>query len=173
MPAVDYDVANSIILISSLPKPLLKPGGIHGSYSKDNPCVAGRAATAPNIRPFPNRPDQRGPFFLLLAFWRKSDLLEKIAFANISLAAVSIIVAASFGVRDNAVIFKGAAPNHIAKIAIASILFVLTSAIAILRWRNPGLFRGRYKALYLLANLVCFALVAVEGFLGAIIVYGF
>ncbi len=89
-------------------------------------------------------------FFLLLAFWRKSELLEKIAFADIALAAVSIIVAAFFGIRDNAVIFKGGAPNHVAKIAIASTLFVLTSAIAILRWRNPDLFHSRYKTLYLL-----------------------
>jgi uncharacterized membrane protein len=112
-------------------------------------------------------------FFLLMAFWRKSDIFEKIAFANISLAAVSIIVAGSFGIHDNAVIFKGNAPNYIAKITIASTLFVLTSAIAILRWRNPGLFHSRYKVLYLAAHFVCFALVAVQGFLGAIIVYGF
>jgi uncharacterized membrane protein len=112
-------------------------------------------------------------FFLLLAFWRKSDILEKIAFANICLAAVSIIVAAFFGIRDNALIFKGAAPNHIAKITIAFILFVLTSAIALLRWRNPELFHSRHKALYLIAHFVCFALVSVQGFLGGIIVYGF
>jgi hypothetical protein len=52
-------------------------------------------------------------------------------------------------------------------------LFILTSAIAILRWRTPNLFHGRYKGLYLLAHFVCFALVAVQGFLGGIIVYGF
>jgi uncharacterized membrane protein len=112
-------------------------------------------------------------FFLLLAFWRKSDIFEKIAFANISLAAVSIIVAGILGIRDNAVIFKGTAPNYIAKIVIASTLFVLTSAIAILRWRHPDLFHSRYKALYLAAHFVCFALVTVQGFLGGIIVYGF
>jgi uncharacterized membrane protein len=112
-------------------------------------------------------------FFLLLALWRKSEIFEKIAFANISLAAVSIIVVGFFGIRDNAVIFKGTAPNYIAKIVIASTLFVLTSAIAILRWRFPDLFHSRFKALYLLAHFICFALVAVQGFLGGIIVYGF
>jgi uncharacterized membrane protein len=112
-------------------------------------------------------------FFLLLAFWRKSDLLEKIAFANMCLAAVSIIVAGIVGYRDSLVIFKGTAPNHVAKIVIASTLFVLTSAIALLRWKNPDLFHSRYKVLYLIAHFVCFALVAVQGFLGAIIVYGF
>jgi uncharacterized membrane protein len=112
-------------------------------------------------------------FFLLLALWRKNDLFEKIAFADICLAAISIIVAGIIGYRDNAVIFKGNAPNYIAKIVIASILFVLTTAIAILRWRNPGLIHGRHKALYVAAHFVAFALVAVQGFLGGIIVYGF
>ena len=112
-------------------------------------------------------------FFLLLALWRKSDLYEKIAFANISLAAVSTIVAGIVGFRDNVVIFQGIAPNYIAKIVIASALFILTGAIAILRWRNPHLFHGRYKALYVAAHFVAFALVAVQGFLGGIIVYGF
>ncbi len=112
-------------------------------------------------------------FFLLVAVWRKSDLFEKIAFADISLAAVSIIVAAFFGIRDNAVIFKGGAPNHIAKIVIASTLFILTGAIAILRWRNPDLFHSRFKGMYIAAHVVAFLLVAVQGFLGGIIVYGF
>jgi uncharacterized membrane protein len=112
-------------------------------------------------------------FFLLLALWRKSDLFEKIAFANISLAAVSTIVAGIVGFRDNVVIFKGIAPNYIAKIVIASTLFILTAAIALLRWRNPNLLHSRYKALYVAAHFVAFALVAVQGFLGAIIVYGF
>ncbi len=112
-------------------------------------------------------------FFLLVAWWRKNDLFEKIAFANISLAAVSILVAGFFGIRDNLVLFKGNAPNYIAKIVIACILFVLTGAIAILRWRNPDLFHSRYKALYIAAHFVAFGLVAVQGFLGGIIVYGF
>jgi len=112
-------------------------------------------------------------FFLLLALWRKSDLLEKIAFANLALAVVSILVAGIVGYRDNLVIFKNGAPNHIAKITIASILFVLTGAIVLLRWRNPDLFHSRYRAVYVAAHFLAFALVAVQGFLGAIIVYGF
>jgi uncharacterized membrane protein len=112
-------------------------------------------------------------FFLLLALWRKSDLFEKIAFANLSLAAVSTIVAGIVGYRDNLVIFHGIAPNHIAKIVIATTIFVLTGATALLRWRNPNLFHSRYKALYIAAHFVAFALVAVQGFLGGIIVYGF
>ncbi len=114
-----------------------------------------------------------GLFFILVALWRKDDLFEKIAFADIALAAVSIIVAASFGIRDNLVFYKGGAPNHIAKIVIASVLFVLTGTMSILRWKNPGLFHSRNKALYVAGHFAAFALVAVQGFLGGIIVYGF
>ena len=112
-------------------------------------------------------------FFLLLAVWRKSDRLEKVAFVNLCVAAVSILVAGFFGIRDNAVIFKGGAPNHVAKIVIASTLFVLTSATVLLRWKTPDLYRGRSKVLYLAVHFILFALVAVQGFLGGIIVYGF
>ena len=59
-------------------------------------------------------------FFILLALWKKSDLLEQIAFANISLAAVSTIVAAIVGIRDNIVFYNSGAPNHVAKIILAS-----------------------------------------------------
>ena len=88
-------------------------------------------------------------FFLLLALWRKNGLLEKIAFADLCVAAVSILVAGFFGIRDNAVIFKGIAPNHVAKIVNASLMFVITSATVLLRWKNPDLPQGRYKWLYL------------------------
>jgi uncharacterized membrane protein len=112
-------------------------------------------------------------FFLLLALWRKSDILEKIAFADLCVAAVSILVAGAFGIRDNAVLFKGGAPNYIAKIVNASLMFVITTATVLLRWKNPDLFKGRFKWLYLADHLLLFAMVAVQGFLGGIIVYGF
>ena len=112
-------------------------------------------------------------FFLLLALWRKSDLFEKIAFANLCLATVSILVAGAFGIRDNLVIFKWAAPNYVAKIVNASLMFVITSATVLLRWKNPDLPKGRYKWFYLADHILLFAMVAVQGFLGGIIVYGF
>ena len=112
-------------------------------------------------------------FFVLLALWRKNDLLEQIAFANISLAAVSTIFAGIMGIRDNLVFYGGQAPNHVAKIILASILFVITSVTAIIRWRNPKLFHSKGKGLYLASYFVCFALVTVLGFLGGIIIYGF
>lgn len=112
-------------------------------------------------------------FFILLALWKKSDLLELIAFADISLAAVSTIVTAIVGIRDNIVFYHGGAANHIAKIVLASILFLITTATAILRWRNPKVFHSNSKAIYVAAYFVSFALAAVLGFLGGVIMYGF
>jgi uncharacterized membrane protein len=113
-------------------------------------------------------------FFILLALWRRSDLLEKAAFANISLASVSTIVAAAFGIRDNIVFYGGKAPNHGAKIILAVILFAVTTAIAVARWRNPQLFYNRStKAIYVIGLLASFAIAAVLGFLGGIIIFGF
>jgi uncharacterized membrane protein len=113
-------------------------------------------------------------FFLLLALWRKSETLEKVAFANMSLAAVSTIVAAVIGIRDNIFYFNGGAPNHAAKIVLAIILFVITTVTALARWKNPNLFHAHIsKVFYDLAYFVSFAIAIVLGFLGGVIVYGF
>jgi uncharacterized membrane protein len=112
-------------------------------------------------------------FFILLALWRKKDLLEQIAFANISLAAVSTLVAGIAGIIDNITFYHGRAANHVVKIILASVLFLVTSATAIIRWRKPELFHSHSKAIYITAYFVSFALVAVLGFLGGVIVYGF
>ena len=110
--------------------------------------------------------------FILLALWKRSDILETVAFADISLGAVSTIVAAIIGIRDNAVFYAGLAPNHIAKIILASILFLVTTITAVIRWRDPQLFHGRYKGLYITAYVVSFILATGLGYLGGIIVYG-
>ena len=113
-------------------------------------------------------------FFILLALWRRSDILEQVAFANISLAAVSTIVAAIAGIRDNLLYYHSGAPNHVTKIILASILFVVTTVTALVRWRNPNLFHTRSaKVVYILAYFVSFVLVSVLGFLGGVIIYGF
>jgi uncharacterized membrane protein len=112
-------------------------------------------------------------FFILLALWKKSDLLEQIAFANLSLAAVSTIVAALAGIRDNIVFYNGRAANHVAKIILGIVLFIITSVTAILRWRNPKLFHSHSKAIYVAAYFVSFVLVTILGFLGGVIVYGY
>jgi len=113
-------------------------------------------------------------FFILLALWRHSDILEQVAFANISLAAVSTVVAAITGMRDNILLYQGAAPNHSAKILLASILLVVTAVTAIVRWRNVDIFHKMpQKIFYISAYFVSFALVSVLGFLGGVILYGF
>lgn len=112
-------------------------------------------------------------FFILLAWITKSDTLEKVAFANISLAAVSTIVTGIAGIMDNLKYYNGLAPNHSAKIILAIILFVVTTTTAIIRWRNPDLFHKKSsKYFYILAYFVSFALVSVLGFLGGVIIYG-
>lgn len=98
-------------------------------------------------------------FFILLALWKHSKILEQAAFANIALAAASTIVAAIFGVRDNIVFYNGGAPNHIVKIILASTLFIITAIAAIARWRNKELFYTKStKALYVAAYFASFAI---------------
>jgi uncharacterized membrane protein len=112
-------------------------------------------------------------FFVLLALWRRSDILEQAAHANISLAAVSTIVAAFTGMRDNIAFYDGAAPNVSIKMALATLLFIVATVTAVARWRNPNLFHSPSKALYVAAYGVSFALSATLGFLGGVILYGF
>jgi uncharacterized membrane protein len=111
-------------------------------------------------------------FFILVAVWKKSDFFESAAFANLSLASISIIVAGTFGIWDNIVRFNNAAPNYLVKIVNACVLLVLTGSTALLRWRNPKLFHSSYRGWYIAVHVVSFILVAVQGFLGGIIVYG-
>jgi uncharacterized membrane protein len=113
-------------------------------------------------------------FFILLAWWQNSRLLEQVAFANISLAALATLVAGATGFYDNLTNYGGNAPNAGAKIALAVFLLVLTTAIAVNRWRNPGLFDGGWrKGLYIAAYGLSFLVAFVLAFLGGIIMYGF
>jgi uncharacterized membrane protein len=113
-------------------------------------------------------------FFILLALWRRKDTIEQVAFANISLAAVSSIVALVFGIRDDIYFYSGQAPNGTAKIVLASILFIITSSLAITRWRIPNLFNApKTRFIYVLGYFVSFLIVSVLGFLGGVILYGF
>jgi uncharacterized membrane protein len=112
-------------------------------------------------------------FFILVALWRKNDLLEQVAFADIALASVSTLVTGAMGIRDNIVFYGGQAANHMTKIILASILLVITGVTSIMRWRNPNLFQSKGKVLYVVSYFVCFGIVAVLGFLGGVIIYGF
>ena len=114
-------------------------------------------------------------FFILLALWRHSDTLEQVAFANISLASVSTVVAGITGMIDNLRFYDGAAPNAGVKITLASILLLVTATTAIARWRNVELFHAPLskKGVYILGYVLSFALASVLGFLGGVILYGF
>ena len=113
-------------------------------------------------------------FFILLALRRRGETLEHVAFANLSLAAVSTIVAAAFGIHDNLASFDGMAPHHDAKVILALILFLVTAATALIRWRKKTIFQDRAaRAAYMAAYFISFILAAVLGFLGGVITYGF
>lgn len=111
--------------------------------------------------------------FILLAHWRNNASLEQAAFANIALAALSTIVAGISGVMDNINNYVGEAPNAPAKIVLAIVLFILTTGISIVRWRNPDAFQNSSRLLYIGVYGISFAIALVLAFLGGIILYGF
>jgi|GEM_PF-287420 len=112
-------------------------------------------------------------FFILLALWRHNDTLEKVAFANIALATVSTLAAGITGYLDNNNTYDGVAPNAPVKIILASVLFFITLLITVSRWQKPDLFHSSARLPYVAGYFVSFAIVAVLGFLGGVILYGF
>lgn len=111
--------------------------------------------------------------FILLAYWRKSASLEQTAFANIVLASLGTIAAGVTGVMDNVKNYVGEAPNAGTKIILAIVLFLLTSGISIVRFRNPNLFQQGNRFLYIASYGLSFAIALVLAFLGGVILYGF
>lgn len=112
--------------------------------------------------------------FLVLALWRRSEMLERAAFYNMALAAVTTVLAGITGFRDVQVRFEGDAPYSGVKIFLAITLFLLTVGIVISRWRKPEiLWTPGTMVLYLLAFAGAFALASLLGFLGGVILYGF
>jgi len=113
-------------------------------------------------------------FFILLALvWKRAKILELVAFANISLASVSTVAAAITGIYDNATRWDGRAENYQYKIILGILLFLVTAATSLLRWRKPDLFEKKStQYIYVGAYAVSFALAAVLGFMGGIIVFG-
>lgn len=112
-------------------------------------------------------------FFVLVALFRRSEMLEQAAFANIALASVSTIAAGITGMRDNIDIYDGVAPNAGAKITLAIILFIVTTLLTVIRWRKPDVFYSSGRILYVAGFVVSFAIAAILGFLGGVILYGF
>jgi uncharacterized membrane protein len=128
----------------------------------------------PMVVHFPIALTGAASFFILLALWRRSEILEQVAFANLSLAAASTIVAAALGIHDNLVSFDGKAPNHTAKSILAFILFVVAATTAVVRWKKETIFRDKAaRKIYVAAYFISFVLAAVLGFLGGVITYGF
>src|SRR5258706_10474199 len=111
--------------------------------------------------------------FILLAYWRNSPSLEQAAFANITLAAISTVVAGITGYLDNIKNYLGDAPNANVKIILATILLIITTSISIVRYRNPHLFDTGNRVLYIAAYGISFAIALVLAFLGGVILYGF
>ena len=111
--------------------------------------------------------------FILLAYWKKSTSLELVAFANITLAAISTVAAGVTGMMDNVKNYEGDAPNAGTKMILAIFLFSLTTAISVTRSRNPDLFNRINSLLYGGAYGLSFAIALVLAFLGGVILYGF
>lgn len=129
--------------------------------------------THPMIVHFPIALTGAAFLFILLAYWRNSPSLEQAAFANISLAAISTIVAGATGMMDNMKNYEGAAPNAGTKIVLAIVLFLLTTGISLTRYRKPELFQKGNRLLYVGAYGLSFAIAVVLAFLGGVILYGF
>jgi uncharacterized membrane protein len=111
--------------------------------------------------------------FIVLARWRRNESLEHAAFYVIALAAVGTIVAAATGLRDNQVRFEGTAPYVPVKIFLGSTLFLLTTSIAVTRWRKREmLWNPATTVLYLAGFAGSFLLAIALGFLGGVILYG-
>lgn len=129
--------------------------------------------THPMVVHFPIALTGAAFLFILLAYWRNSSSLEQTAFANIVLACLGTIAAGITGVMDNAKNYLGDAPNAGTKITLAIILFLLTTGISIVRYRNPDLFQRGNRFLYIASYGLSFAIALVLAFLGGVILYGF
>lgn len=111
--------------------------------------------------------------FFLLALIRKNPYLERAAYYCISLTAVSTVAAGLTGMRDNATRYGGEAPNVQLKIILASLLLVLATVAAVIRWRQKEAhWQPKAVIFYLLAYGVSFLLAGTLGFLGGVIVFG-
>ena len=129
--------------------------------------------THPMVVHFPIALTGAAFLFVLLAVWRKNPSLEQAAFANMILAFLGTIAAAITGIMDNAKNYEGAAPHAGTKVMLASILFLLTAGIIVVRSRNPNLFQQGNRFLYVASYGVSFAIALVLAFLGGVILYGF
>ncbi len=115
-----------------------------------------------------------GLLFLILALWRRDEFMERTAFYCITLVALSTIVASLTGYRDVVVRFEGEAPYVNTKIFLGITLFILSTGLALARWRQSEiLWKPSTMVLYVLGFSGSFLLTITLGFLGGSILYGF
>ena len=111
--------------------------------------------------------------FSVLARWRRNESLEQAAFFAITLAAISTVVAGATGIRDDLVRFDGNAPFAPVKIFLGITLLVLTTTLAVTRWRKREvLWNPATTVLYLAGFAASFILAITLGFIGGVILYG-
>jgi len=127
----------------------------------------------PMIVHFPIALSGAAALFVLLAVWKKNDLFEQMAFANLVLAFFGAIAAGITGIMDNQANYVGDAPNAGLKILLASVMLVIAGLTAVVRWRRPDVFHSSGRALYIGGYLISFVIALVLAFLGGVILYGF
>jgi uncharacterized membrane protein len=112
--------------------------------------------------------------FALIALWRRSRVLENVAYYNTILASITSVLAGLTGLWDNATRYEGDAPNAGLKIFIGISLFLLTTITVLVRRRQPDiLWQSKSRVLYVAAHVGSFVLATILGFLGGVILYGF
>ena len=126
----------------------------------------------PMVVHFPIALTGAAALFILLALWKNKIFFEQAAFANLTLATISTIVAGITGMYDNQVNYVGDAPNAGLKMILAIALFLVTTITVIVRWRKPDLL-DKSKTVYVVAYFLSFGLALVLAFLGGVILYGF
>ncbi len=111
--------------------------------------------------------------FLVIAWVRRDECLERAAFLTLALAAAAAVVAGLLGFRDNLVRYGGGAPFASTKIVLAPILIILEAAIVVIRHRQPKVSWSTYPMLaYVIAIGACFLLAMTLAFFGGVIVWG-
>jgi uncharacterized membrane protein len=127
----------------------------------------------PMVVHFPIALSGAASLFILIALWKKNELFENMAFANLVLTVMGSIVAGVTGLYDNQVNYLGDAPNANLKIMMAIMLLLVTGATVVARWRKKEIFSSNGKGLYVGGYLISFSLTLVLAFLGGVILYGF
>ena len=127
-----------------------------------------RPSSFPATDPGPLSAKRKSP----IPFWDEHSPADYFTVTlDVAESPLSLLVVAG-GKAGGQSIYGGNAANHQYKVAFALMLFLVTTATCILRWRKPDLFEQKStKWWYAGAYLVSFALAGILGFLGGIIVF--